>query len=42
VYKKSKEKPQDYQLSRALDLLRGLSLFNKMPAPKNQKAEAAQ
>jgi carboxyl-terminal processing protease len=39
---KSKEKPQDYQLSRALDLLRGLSLFNKMPASKNQKAEAVQ
>jgi carboxyl-terminal processing protease len=39
---KSEEKPQDYQLSRALDLLRGLTLFNKMPASKNQKAEAAQ
>ena len=39
---KAKEKPLDYQLSRALDLLRGLSLFNKTAGPKNQKAEAAQ
>jgi carboxyl-terminal processing protease len=39
---KAKEKPVDYQLSRALDLLRGLSLFNKTAGLKNQKAEAAQ
>lgn len=39
---KPKEKPQDYQLSRALDLLRGLSMFKKMPAAKNQKADATQ
>jgi carboxyl-terminal processing protease len=38
----SKEKPQDYQLSRALDLIRGLALFNKKRVPKNQKAEATQ
>ncbi|GJL84734.1 MAG: peptidase S41 [Micavibrio sp.] len=38
------EKPQDYQLSRALDLLNGLSLYNKSanptPKPANDPAPA--
>lgn len=39
---KAKKKPEDYQLSRALDLLRGLSLFNKTAGLKTQKAAATQ
>ena len=39
---KAKKKPEDYQLSRALDLLRGLSLFNKTAGLKTQKADAKQ
>jgi carboxyl-terminal processing protease len=36
-----KENSEDYQLSRALDLLRGLSLFNKTAVLKNQESDAA-
>ena len=39
---KAKKKPEDYQLARALDLLRGLSLFNKTAGLKTQKAAATQ